>query len=310
LGARKRLTSICAVVGISAALGLLTPGVAAARAGNNGGRGVAGDDPPLVVGDGWSPTTDEPPAFFWNGPGQPFNDEGPYTFSSPIATVLSVTDDFQCGDRFRVFDNGVAVGDTSLVPVNVSCLEVGPDAAFANPAYSHGSFLLPAGAHAITIQAIGNPFEGGRGYLRADVVNQTVCANPPPPPAGAIIATPGVDTSGTPGNDVIYGTGGDDRIAGLGGDDLIFGMGGNDKISGGDGNDVICGGSGNDQLVGGNGNDVLSGDAGNDALSGGPGDDRLFGGAGTDQLAGSAGSDTCVPGGDPGDATADCESTG
>src|SRR5947209_4479062 len=178
---RNLFSSICTVVALAAVLALVTPGAAVARTAKptkpakavtngargvaaRGARGVAASDPLLVVGEGWSPTTDEPPAFFWTGTGQPFNDEGPYTFSSSLITVLSVTDDFQCGDRFLVFDNGVALGDTSVAAVDPTCLEVGPDDAFASPAYSHGTFLLPPGAHAITIQVIVNAFSGGRGY--------------------------------------------------------------------------------------------------------------------------------------------------
>lgn len=135
-------------------------------------------------------------------------------------------------------------------------------------------------------------------------VRPAVCVAPPGPGPGAIVATPGTPTVGTPGDDVIYGSVGNDRISGLGGNDTIFGLAGNDQISGGDGHDTICGGDGDDLLSGGNGDDVISGDAGADDLSGGPGDDRLFGGAGTDRLAGGDGSDACAPGGHPGDAAA------
>lgn len=130
------------------------------------------------------------------------------------------------------------------------------------------------------------------------------CVTPPAPPPDAILATPGVFTIGTPGDDVIYGTAGDDRIAGLGGNDTIFAMGGNDQVSGGDGNDTLCGGDGHDELSGEGGDDRLSGDAGHDALAGGGGDDRLFGGPDLDRLAGDDGFDLCAPGGQVGDAAA------
>ena len=131
-----------------------------------------------------------------------------------------------------------------------------------------------------------------------------VCANPPAPGSGAIVATPGSPTFGTPGDDVIYGTPGADRIAGLGGNDTIFGLGGNDELSGGEGNDTICGGDGEDRLAGENGNDTLSGDAGADDLSGGAGNDELVGGSGSDRLTGDDGIDRCVPGGQVGDIAA------
>lgn len=117
------------------------------------------------------------------------------------------------------------------------------------------------------------------------------CASPPAvgtPMSGynVIVATPGVNTAGTPGNDLIYGTPGPDRIAGLGGDDIIYGLGGNDQLSGGDGDDTLCGGDGDDDLAGGDG------------------DDLLVGGPGADRLSGGLGFDTCTPGGQPGDAAA------
>jgi subtilisin family serine protease len=137
---------------------------------------------------------------------------------------------------------------------------------------------------------------------------EAICsAVPATPPPGAIVAVPGVITVGTAGNDLIYGTAGDDRIFGMGGDDIIVGLGGNDMLAGGDGDDILCGGEGNDQLSGGNGNDILVGGPGNDDLSGGAGDDLLSGGEGVDRLAGGQGTDTCVPGGQVGDATAQCE---
>jgi RTX calcium-binding nonapeptide repeat (4 copies) len=134
-----------------------------------------------------------------------------------------------------------------------------------------------------------------------------VCASPPAPPAGAIIAQPGTVTFGTSGNDVIYGTAGADRIAGLGGDDQIFGLGGNDQLTGGPGHDVICGDDGNDKLFGDTGADILSGDAGDDDLAGGADDDRLVGGSGTNRLSGGDGTDTCAPFGTPASQAAGCE---
>ncbi|MCA1683529.1 MAG: hypothetical protein LC708_00105, partial [Actinobacteria bacterium] len=122
-----------------------------------------------------------------------------------------------------------------------------------------------------------------------------------------VVAQPGVITTGTPGNDVIYGTAGDDRIDGAGGNDVIFGGGGRDQLTGGEGDDTVCGGEGNDQLVGSAGNDLLSGDAGNDDLAGVAGNDRLIGGPGVNRLSGGDGVDACSPGPDPASQAASCE---
>jgi hypothetical protein len=133
---------------------------------NNGGDGTVMDDPPLTVGANWFASQNAPPAFYWGGGVGAPNLEGPFTFNHPQAVRLDVTDDFLKGDRFEVFDFGVSIGMTSLVaPVGGS--EVGPEAAFNDPTWSSGSFILGAGAHSITMRAIVNPFGGGRGYLRA-----------------------------------------------------------------------------------------------------------------------------------------------
>jgi len=133
---------------------------------------------PIAVDAGWSVTSAVPPAFFWSGGDGSFSGDV-FTFSSPGPTILRVTDDFCRGDRFRIFDNGVLVGDTSEVPIETGCsAAVGPDAAFANPdVHSSGSFNLGPGAHTIAIQAIVSPFGGGRGYIRVDSVPAPVADN-------------------------------------------------------------------------------------------------------------------------------------
>lgn len=147
---------------------ILFAGYDSSSANDNGGRGPGGIDPPIVVDAGWSATTTVPPAFFWGGPGTVFADDGPFTFTSASPTIVRITDDFCPGDRFRIYDNDVSLGETSDVETG-GCVEQGPDAAFANPAYSSGSFLLGPGSHSITIQVIANPFSGGRGYIRVDL---------------------------------------------------------------------------------------------------------------------------------------------
>jgi hypothetical protein len=120
---------------------------------NGGGLGAGEFDPPIVVDAGWSATTVTPPGFLLGWSGRGFNIEGPFTFTSVTAVTVRVTDDFCKGDRFRIFDFGVPIGDTSVAAVG-PCVEVGPDAAFADPGYSSGSFNLGPGPHAISIQVI------------------------------------------------------------------------------------------------------------------------------------------------------------
>jgi len=141
----------------------------------NGGTGISADDPPITVGAGWWATTTVPPAFFWGASG--WNNEGPFTFSYPAPVVVYVTDDFEKGDRFEVYDFGGLVGTTSLVPT-ASGVEVGPTAAYADPTYSSGVFTLGAGSHSITLYAVNNPYVVGRGYIKVE-------------PAGQVIPEPG-----------------------------------------------------------------------------------------------------------------------
>lgn len=243
-----------------AAVGWLAPGVARAGAAPNGGPGTVADDPPITPGSGWQ-------TFTFDGVNS-FDFEGPFTFTSGTPAVVSVTDAFCRGDQFRVYDNAVPIGDTSPVPVDTACSpSVGnADAAFHDPAYSKGSFLVPAGPHSITIQAIVSPFGSGGAYLRVDAC--TVFG------AGDLV--------GTAGNDVICGSAGPDRIAALDGDDLIFTFGGDDQIAAGGGNDTVYAGAGADRIAGDAGTDALDGQEGNDLISGGDGTDTAYGGDGTD----------------------------
>ncbi|GKQ49395.1 calcium-binding protein [Bradyrhizobium sp. Ce-3] len=98
-----------------------------------------------------------------------------------------------------------------------------------------------------------------------------------------------INSTGTAGNDLIYGGGGNDTLSGLAGNDVLVGLGGDDVGYGGDGNDYFYAGAGNDVLFGGNGLDVLLGEAGNDSIYGGAGFNYLFGGDGNDVLVGSGG---------------------
>lgn len=162
------LVSMILTILLVAAMGVIP--VAASPASNGAGEPVFGimfmSGTPIGVGDDWYSTWDVPPAFFW-GAGEPvFSDSGPFEFECEHAVVVDVTDDFQKGDQFRIYDNGSPIGETSAVPVDPAGVQIGPEAAFADPSYSSGSFWLPAGAHSISIEVINNPYDGGRGYIR------------------------------------------------------------------------------------------------------------------------------------------------
>lgn len=93
---------------------------------------------------------------------------------------------------------------------------------------------------------------------------------------------PGLNVSGTDGDDTLTGSSYDDRMYGYLGNDQMYGGAGNDEMQGHEGDDQLYGGDGNDTLFGGYGNDLLDGGAGNDKLVFGPGRDTLTGGSGAD----------------------------
>lgn len=92
-----------------------------------------------------------------------------------------------------------------------------------------------------------------------------------------IVATPGEQTWGTDGRDVIRGTDGRDEIFGGGGDDLICGgwgddyvnpHGGRDRVRAGEGDDLVWARDEEaDDIDGGRGNDGAAIDQGADAIN-------------------------------------------
>jgi len=92
----------------------------------------------------------------------------PWTFSSPSAVVLTITDVFLAGDNFQVFDNGTLIGSTN-VPLQFLSCGINPDVCLTNPNFAHGSFLMSSGAHSITIGVMPAQILG-EGFFRVDAV--------------------------------------------------------------------------------------------------------------------------------------------
>jgi hypothetical protein len=90
-------------------------------------------------------------------------DAPPWTFTAGGPVSLTVTDAFQSGDRFQVFDFGSSLGLTSVFAAGVNCGD-DPVPCLANPAMSHGVFVLASGPHSITIFATASG-GAGAGYL-------------------------------------------------------------------------------------------------------------------------------------------------
>jgi hypothetical protein len=98
-----------------------------------------------------------------------FAPEPAWTFTSADPTVLTVTDAFQSGDRFEIFDFGVSLGFTSVPSLRppVNCGD-DPVPCLATLGISHGVFALGAGAHSLTIASLEDSF--GAAYFQASAV--------------------------------------------------------------------------------------------------------------------------------------------
>jgi len=108
----------------------------------------------------------------------------PWTFNSVSGSVLTVTDAFEAGDRFRVFDFGGSLGLTSL-PLGSSNCGDDPVPCLADPNICHGQFLLAAGPHSLTIVPTLAPSGGGTGFLIVEAATTPV----PEPATYALLAT-------------------------------------------------------------------------------------------------------------------------
>lgn len=106
----------------------------------------------------------------------------PWTFVSATPVRVRITDAFAIGDRFELFDGGMSVGTTIVPPGGAGGIS-DPAPAFASGQYSTGEFILPAGAHSLTLTAIASPFGAGAAYFRVDTAG--------PPPGPGVIPEPG-----------------------------------------------------------------------------------------------------------------------
>jgi hypothetical protein len=109
------------------------------------------------------------------------NDALSFDFTLTGSAILKVVDGGFAGDRFRVFDNGNLLDQTS-VAVNSYPDSLGLDfnAAFANTNYSRGVFLLGAGAHSITGLLSQSALDDTNSVLNATVGAVSLTAVPLP----------------------------------------------------------------------------------------------------------------------------------
>ena len=74
----------------------------------------------------------------------------PWTFTSVSPEILNVTDAFDSGDAFDVYDNSLIILSTPTAAGGHNCGS-DPDPCFADPLMSHGSVGLAAGGHSLSI---------------------------------------------------------------------------------------------------------------------------------------------------------------
>lgn len=119
----------------------------------------------LTINGGWT-------AFTW-GTGVPAcSPEGPFTFTATAQVDVKVTTVGCRGAALKVYSQaGALLQTTPTVPIG-PCPGPGDttvaDTAFADAGYSHAAFTLPAGTHALAIEATPNLFGGGTGSIRVD----------------------------------------------------------------------------------------------------------------------------------------------
>jgi hypothetical protein len=149
------------MVAFLVSLALLAAAPAAGAQTGNGSRAVAAPAGgiPLPVDGHWY-------LFSWVDDGY----SPVFTFTTTDEARLRVTDAFCRGDVFEIYDNGVLIGSTPVVPADEDCDERQPrkpGGAFRDPTYSHGVLQLGAGDHSVQLLAVVNFFGSGDGYLGA-----------------------------------------------------------------------------------------------------------------------------------------------
>ncbi|OPX62910.1 MULTISPECIES: hypothetical protein [unclassified Methanoregula] len=109
-------------------------------------------------------------SFDW-GSGVPAPAIPSFPYSGEVESRLIVTDAYNPGDQFKVYDGQVLLGVTSppVPPVNFPPYWTGdPDTAYATSEFSKGCFNVAPGRHEFFVEAVQNPWGSGTGYLRIE----------------------------------------------------------------------------------------------------------------------------------------------
>lgn len=92
-----------------------------------------------------------------------------FTFTATDNVYLKVTDAFDHGDTFRVFNLVSFLFATPVVGTSPGSV-TDPDLAFADPLYSSGSIVLGPGSYDIRIFVDASPWGGGGAYMEVETV--------------------------------------------------------------------------------------------------------------------------------------------
>lgn len=164
-----------------AAIGLLiaTPRAAAAE---------------LVLDGGWieliSPELLTPPTA-----GTPYTFEGgPWTISSSLPFVLTVTDWLYAGDLFRVYNYGNLFGQGSDIPLSGDFAST-PDLALWNPNFSQNYWVFDSGNYSFTFTSI----QFAPGFLDGTLAFKVESLPPHVPEGGATLLLLAVSMTGIAG---------------------------------------------------------------------------------------------------------------
>ena len=99
----------------------------------------------------------------------------PWTFSSATPVQVNIADAYNKGDSFTLFNFGVLVGSTPGTAF-ADNEESDPAVTSADPSWSSGTFVVPAGNASLTIRADASPSSAGGAYFRLSPVPEPATA--------------------------------------------------------------------------------------------------------------------------------------
>jgi hypothetical protein len=123
------------------------------------GTPAKGCDPGDPTGDFCIPSSGTPASAL---------DTPPWTFTSVLPIVLTITDAFAATERFSILDFNISIGETSVPTLSVNCGD-DPSVCLSTPGMSTALLRLAPGDHSLTlIPTLSDG--GGSGFMRVDAV--------------------------------------------------------------------------------------------------------------------------------------------